>query len=638
MKLLNKSIFAALAVSLAALTSCSDDNNYQPGAESAGCYFEQVPETRQLSFEESSFTVLVGRSVTDQAITVPVAITDASGLFSGASEVSFAQGQATAEYVVGYDASKIVPDKEYEISLKLASDFQYGVTSYTFTAVLPAPWTSLGKATYTDNIISSLYKISSLTWEVEIQENDVTPGVYRLIAPYEWFGSNVGGCEYVPGDNNDMEIHAENPNQVYFPLFSTGIIVDADYGQILAISLGARYLEAGNPADLIEQKGFFGTLKDGIIEFPVNGISVVEEAEYGQGFYNGNTSGTEQILFPGVTASDYSAEITYAGLNVDTEGVITAIAKVSLGTDVENAIVGAVLTDDPQTCISAMLSGKADVVSIENTGAEQTVNVPVTENGDYTLMVITEADGEYQLFDYTFFSMALGGGAKEWEAVGEVEIVDGWLIPRLKYNNGEEVDAEENTFFVPVEESTKTPGVYRLKSMYSYSMVSDYMEGTGTILVDASNKNFVKVVPQSSGVGSLFGFNGAVAIPMISNMYGYYTSVLGATDQQAQGAIANPAVMANDEIIFPSGDCGLVYPSDEESGYYNGFRSEITNEIIRPGAKMTFYFDNAQAASVKAKKSIRGKVSVSDAKANGAGIGIKKPIFRRQLKRAELNF
>lgn len=629
MKFINKSMIAALAVSLAALTSCSDDNNYQPGAESSGCYFEQVPASRKLSSVETTFTVPVGRTQTADAVTVPVQMTDESGLFSGAATVDFAAGQATADYVISYDPEKIVADKNYEITLALASDFQYGQTTYTFNAVIPAPWTSLGKCTYTDDIISSLYKIDNQTWEVEIQKNDVYEGLYRLVTPYATYP--LGG--YNAGGNNDMIIHAENPNRVYFPEFNTGIIADDEYGRIIAVSMGAYYLEGGNDPALIEQKGFFGTLEDGIITFPVKGLLVVEESEYPNWYY-GNTHGTERIAMPGVKISDYSAEIEYAGINLDPDGNKFAIANVSLGADVNSAIVAAVNTNDPQECMKVMLSEGAENISISNTGKAQQVLCPIDENGEYTMMVITEAEGEYQELNYVQFEVSLG--AKEWVAVGEMEILDGWLIPFLSAG-GVPLNPEENIFYVPLEENVNTPGLFRMKKMYGYSLLSSYMVESGNIIVDATNPNYVKLTPQSSGVGGLFGFNGQAEVPYIANRYGYYTSILGATDEQAQAAMKTPTTLENDVITFPEGDCGKIYASDPELSFYNA--AVVNGERITYKSVMTILRDEPANAAKLERKGRAGR-SVGSLKAYNApeSIAAKKIVFRRNLKKANLNF
>lgn len=633
MKFINKSMIAALAVSLAALTSCSDDNNYQPGAESAGCYFEQVPASRKLSSVETTFTVPVGRTQTADAVTVPVQMTDESGLFSGAATVDFAAGQATADYVISYDPEKIVADKNYEITLALASDFQYGQTTYTFNAVIPAPWTSLGKCTYTDNIVSSLYNVGAdYTWQVEIQKNDVVEGLYRIVNPYATYPLVGKSALYTGDGNNSMEINAVDPDRVYFPLFNTGLILDPDYGQMMAVSRAALLLEKYS-ADEIYQAGHFGTLKDGAITFPVGDILIVEEAEYGQGWYTGNKNGTEEILMPGVTNSDYSAEIAYAGVNIDPDGNKFAIANVSLGADVNSAIVAAVQTDSPQQAMQAMLTGAADVVSISNTGKAQQVLCPFEDNGAYVMMVITEADGEYQELNYVQFEVSLG--AKEWVAVGEMEILDGWLIPFLSAG-GVPLNPEENIFYAPVEENVNTPGLFRIKNMYGYSLLSSYMEGVANIVVDASNPNFVKLTPQTSGVGSLFGLSGQAEVPYISNIYGYYTSVLGATDEQAQAQLKAPATFADDVISFPAGDCGKIYQSDPELGFYNANR--VGEDLVTFPAVMTVIRDNASTAAVAKRKGVASK-AIRNIKVDGTPESIAaKKIFRKKVQKANLNF
>jgi len=603
MKFINKTLIAALAVSMAAMTSCSDDKDYQPGGESSGCYFETVPSSREISTTESSFTVKVGRSESTNAVSAPIKITDPSGLFSGPATVDFAAGQASADYVITYDPTAIEYDKKYEIGLSLTSDFQYGATTYNFIAVAPAPWTSLGMATFTDNIVSSLYKVDQYTYEVEIQENDNQPGYYRLINPYKNYP--VEGVSYDDSQDHHMYIYATNPNQVYFPEFNTGLTVDPSYGAIIAVSQGARYLEAGNPADKIEQAGLFGTLKDGVITFPVEGIVEVEEAEYGQGWYKGNTSGATRIVMPGVSIADYSADVKYAGIMVDPDENKFALADIELGADVESAMVAAVLTNDPQECLTAMLTGKADIVEVAKSGRAE---IPVSENGEYVLMVVTSAKGELQDLAYTQFELSLGG--KTWNEVGTAYVIDGFILPYLS-SNGVPVNPEENPFFVTVEENATTPGIFRLKNMYGMSLVASYVSGTHHIIIDCSDPEWVSLAPQSTGIEDLFSFDGAsAAVPYIVNDYAYYTSVAGVPENVVKQNL-DPCTFANDVISFPTGSCGKMFAEDPDEGFYNAAKGDDGNLVSFP-TTITILRDEASstasAKSVRAKapKSIRG--------------------------------
>ena len=56
----------------------------------------------------------------------------------------------------------------------------YGMSSYEFSFVAPAPWTSLGMGTYTEDVITAAYGIDNVSFEVEVQQSDSNKGLYRL--------------------------------------------------------------------------------------------------------------------------------------------------------------------------------------------------------------------------------------------------------------------------------------------------------------------------------------------------------------------------------------------------------------------------------------------------------------------------
>lgn len=170
-------------------------------------------------------------------------------------------------------------------------------TATYVTEKYPETWHSLGTGLYVDDIIGPLFKEDPCPIECEIEESDETKGKYRLINPYgEAFAYNE------PGDWDDTKdwhivVFANNPERVYIPVQPTG--VDWGFGIMSVGSLGGVYLAQGVDADKIAAAGFFGTMEDGVITFPTQGLVVSDD----DGMYYANNNGEAVILLPDAYAA-----------------------------------------------------------------------------------------------------------------------------------------------------------------------------------------------------------------------------------------------------------------------------------------------------------------------------------------------
>lgn len=153
-------------------------------------------------------------------------------------------------------------------------------------------WNSLGYAEYTDGYMVTSFNIYNslglITYDVELQENEETPGLYRLVNPYgEVFPLNEPG-DYLSG-NYYLYIDATNPERIFIPYCKQAINWD---GQLGCYSVAGYYLDYGlSPEEIDEQAekdGFgtvWGTLQDGIITFEaLTLLSTFDE----DGYYDAN--------------------------------------------------------------------------------------------------------------------------------------------------------------------------------------------------------------------------------------------------------------------------------------------------------------------------------------------------------------
>ena len=132
MKIFNCNIFFALALSALTLSSCSSDDDYtvasQTNADSLNVSVENVSKLVMASTENTK-TVTLHRNKTNGALTVPVTLSSGNGydvngkaIFTAPSEVTFADGQADAQFVITASDS-IEMFKEYDLHLSVSEQY-----------------------------------------------------------------------------------------------------------------------------------------------------------------------------------------------------------------------------------------------------------------------------------------------------------------------------------------------------------------------------------------------------------------------------------------------------------------------------------------------------------------------------------
>ena len=137
------------------------------------------------------------------------------------------------------------------------------------------PWKSLGIGYLTDNfVISRFYKDQSTgevwtpqTYEVEILENNETPGVYRIVNPYRnavvlLVGESAADNYYTSAN---LEINASDADGVYF------LPTEVGFNNMQVTSYGGFWLARGgegNDFASLKADGLLGRLRNGVISLP----------------------------------------------------------------------------------------------------------------------------------------------------------------------------------------------------------------------------------------------------------------------------------------------------------------------------------------------------------------------------------
>lgn len=416
-----------LALSMASLmtvafTACdSEDESYEWASVSGSqVYFNNsLAKEYVLSMNESSFNIPVSRVSDADAINVPLNVTLEDGsLFTIPQSVSFAAGQKEANIQVSYDPANIVFDKFETVKISLADaglTTEWGISEYVFTAGVPAPWVTLGNATVVDDYITGFFGVENVAWQVELQENQLYPGYYRLVNPYgAGYPYNEPG-DYDASQDYYLEIHAEDPSKVWIPITTYGM--DWGYGNFIFGSMAGLRIGQGKPE---AAEGYYGQLADGIITFPADALLIGMSDYNDGGLYTCNSSGAFKVVFPGVVLADYSVNVVYNGKFYDANDDLYAVAEiVALGEDVESVRLAVCPADQTNELVEAIIADETDYMVLADPGK---IELPMPENaqsGKYAIVAISyDANKEAQeVATVNFKYTALGGEPEEsWSA------------------------------------------------------------------------------------------------------------------------------------------------------------------------------------------------------------------------------
>lgn len=480
-----KKIFGALAATVVAftLTSCGNDNpEYTPASAetTAQVYFSgDASTTIELSLSETSFEVPVYRAVTSGSVTVPLTVTASEDLYDIPSSVSFADGESETSIVITYDPDELEYDNYTDITIEIGEDYatQYGLSSYSFSVGVPAPWESLGNCTYTDDFITTFYGVDNLEYEVEIQENSQTPGYFRLVNPYgAAYGYNEtyddGTADWDTSQDWYFEIHAEDPDGVYIELQETGM--DWGYGNIIMGSLAYYYMASGYTLEEMKEAGYTGTYADGVITFPTSTLLICMP-DYSSSYYYANTNGAFKVVMPGVVTADYSVEVAYSGQYTnDSDEPAGVIANItSLGADVE--YVRLTVVEGTSVSSSDIEALTAETVAYTEVSAAGTCMVEWNDtpvDGRYTILAVSYANDEAQESSTATFKYVATASSETWTAIytGDYEYVYFW----------EGLD-EGLTLYQSDEDSSR----FKIENWgYGVDFIFTYDSSTGTVLIE----------------------------------------------------------------------------------------------------------------------------------------------------------
>ena len=435
MKSINKlfGTFAAVCLLLGG-AACTDEVEYT-AAELQNAnqpYFPtDLASQIDLTSDATSFTVQMSRLATGSELTVNLEKSgDENGLFSVPPTATFAADATTADITISYDPANFVLDEYMPLTITIASegvDNPYSSNSYSFTAGIPAPYNSLGRVQYRDDFIGSLYTMGPVLYEIELQENSVTPGLYRMVNPYGKDYPYSAEGTYDDSMDHYIIIDATDPDAVLIDYQNTGL--DLGEGNIMVLSLAANEIAGGATKEEVKAQGICGKLENGIITFPVRTLFAGFEGQ--STVYYANLNGAFALCVdPSVQIKDFSVNISYTGKRTDTYGRNYAVADVELGTDVESAQIAIVQGYPSNDDINKIMSGEIPSTTIRSSSE---VELACATTGLHSIIAISygmsstettaTAKGKY----YTSFRYAVG------EAIPVSYYVGNWVVSGIQY-------------------------------------------------------------------------------------------------------------------------------------------------------------------------------------------------------------
>jgi len=411
MKKINRIIVSLLAV-LPVLGSCAEEiieKGAPENTDSYGVYFETLT-TAQKSIEldpsdPTTLTFKVFRTKEKGSAIVPIQIrTVVDGevdedIFT-ASGIAFDDGQTETTFDVKFPKAEIGTPYTCQVECtdpKYVFTYSTKPTAFSFT-VTRVKWNLVtgpnGEeyGSWTDDIMSSMYGFSQLyacNDKIKIYERADMPGFYRINDVYNpYMLAQFWANEYADEEFEENctagtinYINATDPTAVYLPYQTTGAIVNSSEGYI---EFASKVAEVG-----FKDTAEYGTMVNGVIKFPVDGI-MVNFTILG-GWYAGNNSGKTVIVFPGCKDNDFSLDVD---ADLSSEGAVPV--HFSIGADLDKVLYaayeGVVAEADIHTKALEVFRDKDALVA-----ESEDINITFEKTGKYTIVAVgVDADGGMQ--------------------------------------------------------------------------------------------------------------------------------------------------------------------------------------------------------------------------------------------------
>jgi hypothetical protein len=178
-----KSIFGLMLLSVLALCSCSDDDDYKKGKQTNedgnNVYFSAFNEaTVKIGVEDRTIELYIERDITDNAaeITVPLIYNEIDkGVFDVPESVTFAENETMTIIEVGV-SEDLKMFKEYMLSISIPEEYTYPyaiqvASPIYYAAIVKEDYATVANGTFKDWFFGS--------WEQTLEYSEIL-GIYRF--------------------------------------------------------------------------------------------------------------------------------------------------------------------------------------------------------------------------------------------------------------------------------------------------------------------------------------------------------------------------------------------------------------------------------------------------------------------------
>ena len=622
---------ALLFPALMAISSCEEKiADYTPAEPATGTqvYFEGAVNTNfVVSAVDTVFTIKLSRvqkdSVANIALKAEAVLSAADTIntdsvktailnkFAFPSVVTFAADSSSTTIVCVAKADQMEYDKTYTVKLSIANPEDatlYGLSSVTLNVTCPAPWKSLGMG----KILDAWMYDAETYFDVEIQQNELEPKVFRVVNPYD---------EMLEKGGYHNGAYQEGPDKYFeFAIMPAGstyrdFVLDKEYVVYGDVRTGyyipdyASEVYAIHPARA--GKGVENWTYNVVMAYQENGLpGEVSMAPWYYMFGVGgwDKSGSQQIsiLFPGYVKADYSSALEYAGLFTKPDGSMFAVGNLTLGADAAEVKAIVMPADaDAAAVADAIAAGELEAFDVEAGRIEVPFNAEELGGSNFQIVTVVLFEGAVKSVAAASFEYYGSGNSNPWQSLGTGLYTDDVLLPMF-YENGTPA-----TYEVEILEHSENPGLYRIMNPYAKSVHpagdDDYAPEGMYIEVNATDAEGVYIQQQSLGMDWGYG-----EMQLVSNGARYlaayeYDVVKGAgyLGKVTEGVITFPTFTQDNGAKFQA----ILYMGS--SGYLAGMNSKM--EIVLPGANT--FARNMAIAKANTTKREMAKKSFSGVKA-----------------------
>jgi hypothetical protein len=249
--------------------------------------------------------VKVFRNNTNGNITLPLDVKVSHDILTyDTAAVTFENGKDFAEFIIDVDYASIALGTKYTANIAFVVDslnyFEHnasltGNNSASISLQVEYNWQSIGKAIYTEDLITTFFNAPNVAYEVEAEQAVENPNIIRLVDPYgAAFPHNAPG-DYDTSKMHYMLFNCEDPEGVYIDGYHDSGM-DWGYGEFTFASIAYYYMTKGNSFEAVKAAGYCGTLDESLcITFPAKAM-LISMADYNNGgLYASNNNGLFKV-------------------------------------------------------------------------------------------------------------------------------------------------------------------------------------------------------------------------------------------------------------------------------------------------------------------------------------------------------